>query len=81
MKVPQKLQCQKISFGSEPCKIEPKHTFLDCVFTKNVAFGLQTTFFNSFNVLFSFLAEKLHRTIMKSPQKVSFGTKTCSFGK
>ena len=30
---------------------------LKCIFTKNVIFGLQTTFFDGFNVIMSFLAE------------------------
>ena len=45
---------------------------LKCIFTKNVMFGLQTAFFNGFNVLLSFLAEKSYRTNMKLPQKVCF---------
>ena len=45
------------------------------MFTENVVFSLQTTFSYSFNVLLSFLAEELYRKIMKSPQKVSFGSK------
>ena len=31
--------------------------FFKCVFMKNYVFGLQTTFFDGFNVLMSFLAE------------------------
>ena len=40
-------------------------------------FGLQTAFFDGFNVLMSFLAQKWYRTVMKSPQKASFVTKAC----
>ena len=43
---------------------------------KNAVFGLQTTFFDGFNVLLSFLAEKRYRTILKSLQKVSLGPET-----
>ena len=32
--------------------------FFERTFTKNVVFDLQTTFFDSFNVLFNFLTEK-----------------------
>ena len=49
---------QKISFGSETCKIEPKHNFFRCIFTKHIVFDLQTTFLDSLNVLLSFLTEK-----------------------
>ena len=45
-----------------------------------VIFCLQTMFFYSFNVLLNFLAEKLYRTNMKSPQKASFGPETCEIG-
>ena len=48
-----------------------------CSFMKNNIFGLQTLFFDGFNVLMSFLAQKWCRTVMKSSQKASFGTKTC----
>ena len=37
-------------------------------------------FFVSFNMFFRFLAEKRFKTIMKLPQKASFGTNMCSFG-
>ena len=37
-------------------------------------------FFFKLNMLLNFLAEELYRTIMKSPQKQSFGTNTCSYG-
>ena len=56
--------------------------FFEHIFTKeNIVFGLQTTVFYGFSMLLSFLAEKCYRTIMKSPQKPSFGTKMCSDGK
>ena len=48
--------------------------------SKIFVFNLHIMFFNGFNVLLSFLAEKWYRTIMKLPQKTSFGTNTCSFG-
>ena len=47
---------QKVSLGSETCKIERKHFFNDVI--ENVVFGLQNVFFDSFNVLLSFLAGK-----------------------
>ena len=37
--------------------------YFKCIFTKKGNFVLQTTFFDGFNVLMSFLAEKLCRTI------------------
>ena len=55
-------------------------SFLNAFLRKNYIFGLQTMFFDGFNVLMSFLAQKWYRTVMKSPQKASFGTKTCSYG-
>ena len=58
-----------------------KHILFKCNFTKKLFFGLQTTFFDGFNVLLNFLAEKWYRTIMKSPQKTSFGPQTCNYGK
>ena len=45
--------------------------------TKNVVFGLQTTFLDGFNVLLSFLTQKWYRTNMKLPQQASFGPETC----
>ena len=56
------------------------HSFSNSFLRKKVLFGLQTTFFDVFNVLLSFLAEKWYRTIMKSHQKANFGTKECSYG-
>ena len=50
------------------------------IFIKIHCFDLHVTFFDRFNVFFRFLAEIRFRTIMKLPQKASFGTKTCSFG-
>ena len=44
---------------------------------KKVVLGLQTAFFDSFNVLLSFLFEKCYRTNMQVPQKSSFGPETC----
>ena len=35
-----------------------KHAFFKCIFMKNIIFALQTMFFDGFNVLMSFLAEK-----------------------
>ena len=35
-----------------------KHIFSNSLFSKNVVFALQTAFFDGFNVLLSFLAEK-----------------------
>ena len=49
-------------------------------FDENIVFGLQPTFFYSFHVLLSFLAEKLYRTNMKLPQKASFGSEMCEIG-
>ena len=87
---------QKASFGPETCEIEPIVvqnaywflreyygfvTFLfKFIFKKNVVFGLQTTPFDSFNVLLSFLAEKWYRTNMKLPQKASLGSEMCEIG-
>lgn len=34
------------------------HLFFNYVFSENVVFGLQTAFFDGFNVLLSFLAEE-----------------------
>ena len=34
-----------------------KHIYFKCIFTK-IIFGLQTVFFDSFNVLMSFLAQE-----------------------
>ena len=47
---------QKVSLGSEMCKIERKH-ILKSTFLRKYRLGLQTTFFDSFSVLLSFLAE------------------------
>ena len=66
---------QKVSLGSETCKIEPTYLFMN--FHENVVLGLQITLFDGFNVLFSFLAEKWYRTNMKLPQEASFGPETC----
>ena len=35
-----------------------ENIFLKFIFTKNVIFNLQTTFFDDFNMLMSFLAQK-----------------------
>ena len=47
--------------------------FLNEFLRKHVIFGLQTSFFDGFNVLMSFLTQKWYRTVMKSPKKASFG--------
>ena len=52
--------------------------FLMHLYEKN-DFGLQTMFFDGFNVLLSFLAETWYRTNMKLPQKASFGPEACKF--
>ena len=39
-----------------------KHTFFKCILTKHIV-GLQTTFFDSFNVLMSFLAEMMQNDL------------------
>ena len=45
--------------GSPPGKSSKKtYPFLNAFLRKNVVFGLQTAFFDGFNVLMSFLAEK-----------------------
>ena len=44
-----------------------------------IVFDINTTYFDSFIVLFRYLAEIQFRTIMKLHQKASFGTQTCSF--
>ena len=46
-------------------------------FSKIVGFGLQTAFFDGFNVFFTFLAEICLRTVVESSQKASFGSETC----
>ena len=53
---------------------------LNAFLRRNVGFDLQTTCFDSFNVLLSFLAEKWYRTNMKLPQQASFGHETCEMG-
>ena len=62
-------------------KVQEKHKFLNSLFTKKIVFGIQTPFFDGFNVLLSFLAEKWYRTNMKSPSKPRVGTKTSSYVK
>ena len=49
---------QKVSFGSEICKIESTHTYFEMHFYEKIVFDLQTAFFYVFNVLLGFLAEK-----------------------
>ena len=60
---------QKLSFGPEKLEIRPpkvgtwretlrENILFKCIFMKNNIFGLQTTFFDGFNVLMSFLAER-----------------------
>ena len=52
----------KSQFGIRNVEIGGTHKenipFFICIFMKNIIFGLQTTFFDGFNVLMSFLAEK-----------------------
>ena len=56
----------------------PRKTYLFKMhFYENVVFCLQTTFFDGFTVLMSFLAQKSYRTVMKSHQKAIFGTNNC----
>ena len=50
------------------------------IFLKIVVLDLHITFFDSLNVFFRFLADIRFRTNMRSPQKGSSRTKTCSFG-
>ena len=45
------------------------HLCSNAFLRKNNAFGLQTTFFDGFNVFMSFLAEKWYRTNTNLPQK------------
>ena len=86
---------RKSVFGSETCEIGPISlrklyghftdficTFLRLLytFTKKCVFHLQTTFFDGFNVLLNFLAEKIYRTNMKLPQQASFGPEMCEIG-
>ena len=66
--------------GSPPGKPSRK-TFCYLFLWQNVVFGILTTLFYVFNVLLSFLAQNWGRTIMKSHQKASFGTKMCCYGK
>ena len=50
------------------------------IFIKNRRFRSPYYVFYSFNAFFRFLSEIHFRKIMKSPQKASSRTKTCSFG-
>ena len=52
-------------------------SFSNVLLRKNVIFCLQTTFFDGFKVLVSFLTEKWCRTIYKFLQKTNFEFKTC----
>ena len=56
------------------------HFCFNASLSKIVVCDLHMMFFDNFTVLFRFLADKHFRTIMKLPQKTSFGTKPCSLG-
>ena len=54
--------------------IRKTYLFFKCIFTKNVIFGLQTTFFYGFNVLMSFLAEKMMQNDLEITSESQFWT-------
>ena len=63
--------------------LQEKRTFpfyCNAFLSKIVDLHTNTKSSDSFNVFFRFLAAEIRfRTIMKLPQRASFGTKTCSF--
>ena len=59
------------------CRVSAQKTQEHVKTIKKCCFGLQTAFFDSFNVLLNCLTEKWYRTNMKLPQKASFGPEAC----
>ena len=60
LNIPKKFKQNTLLWVAAPREGNPpgKHIFFKCFFTKNVIVGLQTVFFDGFNVLMSFLAQK-----------------------